>query len=326
MSGKVNIRAILTMAALCLVLNMVLTGCGGKYDKPLEIYKEYQTGAYNYGAPITGFQTATNMALTGGHLFISYRDSAALVDYFANGVHNQAVEFTGLERPTIVGEGLRSVAVLETADSLSVKVFRPGGGEPFLTFSDPDWVEIGGIAVDDDDNVYVSDFAMNFVRSYDNLGRPRFDIDLADSGFGIGHVISPTGLCFDGEALLIAEADEDKAQVQRVRVDEPQKGIVFSPTVPFISSFTDSAGNEINLRRPVSVATDAEGNIYVLDAELGRTFRYTSDGESDTPVQSSSIEDPITLIDAVAVGTYRERVYVFERGTGTIHIWYATVQ
>jgi len=303
---------------------MALAGCGGKYDKPLEVYKEYQAGAYNYGKPLTGFEFATHMAITGGHLFISYRDSSALVDYFASGVVNPGVEFEGLVRPTIVGEGLRAIAVVETADSLSVKVYRPGGGAPFLTFSDPDWVEIGGLAIDDDDNIYVSDVSKNFVRSYDTLGRPRFDIDLADSGFGIGHVMSPMGLCFDGEALLIAEADDEKAQVQKVSVDEPQQGIVFSETVPFISSFTDTAGNEVNLRRPVAVTTDALGNIYVLDAELGQTLRYTFDGEPDTPVKSSSIEDPDVLYDAIAVGTYRERVYVLERGTGTIHIWYST--
>jgi len=324
MSGSVRLRSIATVAVLCLVLNMVLAGCGGKYDKPLEVYKEYQAGAYNYGKPLTGFEFATHMAITGGHLFISYKDSSALVDYFASGVVNPGVEFEGLVRPTIVGEGLRAIAVVETADSLSVKVYRPGGGQPFLTFSDPDWVEIGGLAIDDDDNVYVSDVSMNFVRSYDTLGRPRFDIDLADSGFGIGHVMSPMGLCFDGEALLIAEADDEKAQVQKVSVDEPQQGIVFSETVPFISSFTDTAGNEVNLRRPVAVTTDALGNIYVLDAELGQTLRYTFDGEPDTPVKSSSIEDPNVLYDAIAVGTYRERVYVLERGTGTIHIWYST--
>ena len=114
--------------------------------------------------------------------------------------------------------------------------------------------------------------------------------------------------------------------MQKVSIHEPQQGIVFSETVPFISSFTDSAGNEMNLRRPVAVTTDANGNIYVLDAELGEIFRYTFDGESDTPVKSSSIEDPDVMNDAVAIGTYRERVYAFERGTGTIHIWYSTEQ
>ncbi len=334
MSGKpvnssmnsARFRSIATVAILCLVFNMVLAGCGGKYDKPLEYYKEYQLGAYNYGKPLTGFDAATHMAITGGHLFLSYKDSSALLDYFASGVLNPGVEFEGLVRPTIVGEGLRAVAVVETADSLSVKVFRPGGGEPFLTFSDPEWVEIGGLAIDDDDNIYVSDVAKNFVRSYDKLGRPRFEVDLADSGFGIGHVMSPMGLCFDGEALLIAEADDEKAQVQKINVNEPQQGIVFSETVPFISSFTDSAGNEINLRRPVAVATDGRGNIYVLDAELGQIFRYIFDGESDTPVKSSSIEDPDVLSDAVAIGTYMERIYAFERGTGTIHIWYSMEQ
>jgi hypothetical protein len=324
MMRNLNLRNIGTVAAIALALHLVLAGCGGKYDKPLEVYKEYQAGAYNYGAPLLGFDSGTHMAMTGGHFFMSYRDSGALLDYFANGVVNSGVEFEGLVSPTIVGEGLRAVAVVETAESLSVKVFRPGGGQPFLTFSDPDWRDIGGLAVDDDDNIYVSDTEQNFVRAYDATGAPRFEVDLADSGFGIGHVISPMGLHFDGEALLIAEADDDKAQVQRVSIHEPQQGIVFSETVPFLSFFTDSAGNDINLIRPVAVTTDTEGNIFVLDAELGRIFRYTFDGESDTPVQSSSIEDPEMMLDAVAIGTYRERVYAFERGTGTIHIWYST--
>ena len=321
-----DFNGLIRLALLIVAIHATLAGCGGKYDKPLEVYKEYQTGAYNYGAPLTGFEFATHMAITGGHLFVSYENDSALLDYFASGVHNKNVEFHGLIRPTVVGEGLRAIAVVETADTLAVKVFRPGGGEPFLVFSDPEWVEIGGLAIDDDDNIYVSDVARNFVRSYDKLGRRRFEIDLADSGFGIGHVMSPMGLCFDGEALLIAEADDEKAQVQKVSIDERQQGIVFSERVAYISSFIDSAGNARVLKRPVGVATDADGNIYVLDEELGKIFMYTFDGISDTEVNSPSIGGPDSLSAAVAVGTFLKRVYAFERGTGTIHVWYSTEQ
>jgi hypothetical protein len=327
MSGiPMNPRHILTIGLLGLALHMGLAGCGGKYDKPLEFYKEYQVGLYRYGAPLSGFEAATHMAVTGGHLFVSYENDSALLDFYSLGAPNMNVEFEGLIRPTIVGEGLRAIAVAETADSLSVKVFRPGGGEPILTFSDPDWVEIGGLAIDDDDNIYVSDVARNFVRSYDILGRERFEIDLADSGFGIGHVMSPRGLCFDGENLLIAEADQEKAQVQKIRVDEPQRGVVFSDKVPFITSFTDSAGNEIALVRPVGVATDSDGNIYVLDEGLGKLYRYTPEGISFAEVNSPLIEGPAVLSSAVAVGTYQGAVFAFERGTGIIHIWYSTEQ
>jgi outer membrane protein assembly factor BamB len=323
---KASTGYIVTIALACLALNLGLPGCGGKYDKPLEYYKEYQVGLYRYGAPLLGFEAATHMAVTGGHLFISYENDSALLDFYSLGAPNSNVEFEGVIRPTIVGEGARAIAVAETEDSLSVKVFRPGGGQPILTFSDPDWVEIGGLAIDDDDNVYVADAARNFVRSYDIQGRRRFEIDLADSGFGIGHVMTPRGLHFDGEHLLIAEADDEKAQVQRIRVDEPQQGVVFSPTVPFLSSFTDSVGNEIALVRPVGVSTDADGNVYVLDQGLGKVYRYTPEGVSFAEVNSPLIAGPAVLFDAVAIGTYQGAVFAFERDTGTIHVWYSTEQ
>ena len=335
MSGKpvnssmnsARLRSIVAVAVLCLAIHALIAGCGGKYDKPLEFDREYRIGLYRYGDSLSGFEFATHMAVTGGHLFVSFESDSALLDYFANGARNRNVEFEGVIQPTIVGEGLRAIAVVDMAGgTLAVKVFRPGGGEPFLTFHDPEWVEIGGVAIDDDDNVYVSDVVRNFVRSYDTLGRPRFEIDLADSGFGIGHVMSPMGLCFDGEALLIAEADDEKAQVQRISVHEPQRGIVFSTGVPFISSFTDSAGDEIAFSRPVGVATDIDGNIYVLDEGLGKIFRFTSEGEPYTEVNSPLIGGPSVLSSAVAVGTFGDRVFAFERATGIIHFLYSTEQ
>jgi sugar lactone lactonase YvrE len=269
--------------------------------------------------------------MTGNHFFVSFEEDSLVLDHFSGGRPDYTVEFTGLIRPTILGKGSRVVAVLDEIDPLTVRVYSAGGGDPLLEFSDPDWVSVGGLAVDEDGNVYVSDTQRNFVRAYDRLGKQRFGVDLADSGFGIGHVLSPRGLCFDGEALLIAEADPEKAQVQRISVDEPQRGLLFSPTIPFISSFTDSAGDEIALGRPISVCTDNQGFIFVLDDSLGRIFRYNPTGTSSAIVNGPGNLGPDTLQAATSIGTYENRgldesrVYALENGSGNIHYWYSII-
>ena len=322
-----QIRLTITaIAVLCFLITLL--GCGGKYDKPLEVFKEPQIGIYNYGKDYAGFELASDMTVRGGHLFITFESEGEVRDHFSNGRENQDVVFEGLTRPTVIGEGPRTIAVVDVQDTLIVKTFSPGGGSPLLIFNDPEWERIGGLAVDDGGNIYVSDIDQNFVRSYNSRGVRRFEIDLADSGFGIGHVFSPHGLCFDGEALLIAEADPEKAQVQRIAIDEPQKGIVFSDAVPFISSYTDGEGNELNLKRPIAVCTDRYGYIYVLDEELGKIFRYTADGLFSTTVNDTATLGPDSLLDARAVGTYGRKVYTLETaiGTGVIHFWESTEQ
>jgi hypothetical protein len=320
-------RGKVLFAAFPIALALLLSpGCGGKYDEPLEVFKEPQIGTYNYGKDLAGFELATDMVVLCGHLFVSFETEGKVRDHFANGREYPDRVFEGVVRPTEIGEGPRNIAVVDVLDSLTVRTYSPGGGSPLLSFKDPEWIQIGGLAVDDDGNTYVSDVARNFVRSYNSRGIRRFETDLADSGFGIGHVMSPHGLCFDGEALLIAEADPEKAQVQRVRIDKPQHGIPFSESVPYISSFTDEDGNEIALKRPVAVATDRYGYIYVLDEELGKIFRYTADGISSTLVNAPTILGPDSLLAATAIGTFGRKVFTLETGTGIIHFWESTEQ
>jgi hypothetical protein len=289
---------------LVLLMTVAWCGCGGKYDKPLE----------------------TDMSVTGGLIFASFESEGALRHYFADGEEIKGREFTGVVRPSVVGTGLRSIAIVDSLDSLVVKVYRPGGGDPIFTVHDPKWRRIGGLAIDDKDNVYVSDKARDFVRSYDPAGNLRFEADLADSGFGIGHVLSPRGLHFDGQALLIAQADPEKAQVQKVAVNQPQKGIPFSGTVPFIRSFTYEDGTQVPLAQPVDVTTDWLGNIYVLDKKLGQIFRYTAEGEPSALVNAPTTIGPDSLRAAISIGTFEINVYVLETGTGRIHYWYSTEQ
>ena len=136
--------------------------------------------------------------------------------------------------------------------------------------------------------------AKDFVRAYRPDGRPRFEVDLADSGFGIGHVMAPTGITLDAGTLLITEAHAEKVQVQRIRTDRPQTGIPFSASLPFLSTFIDEDGNEIPLSDPIGVAAGEDSSIFVLDRGLDMILRYDDVGNSIVVVNSPQSGGPPT--------------------------------
>ncbi|MGQ9603525.1 MAG: hypothetical protein ACUVUU_04880 [bacterium] len=303
-------------------------GCGGKYDKPLEVERTPKRGAYNYSDDYPGFEGAVSMAIAGGSIFVAYSDPLAprkLARYYAKGSLMEDVFFEGLEHPIAVGAGKHVIAVADSSTMIKVKIYELSGGDPVLEFSDPAWRSVGGLVVDDSGNVYVADSKRNFVRAYDSMGKPRFSVDLADSGFGIGHVIKPMGIYIDQGTLLISEGDRTKPGVQRISINEPQRGIIFSETVPFLREFVDEDSNLVNLESPVAVAIDHQRRIIVLDKALGKIIRFLPDGTSDAIVNSKDAGGPDSLPAAVSLGTYYDgrvdRVYCLEIETGVIHRW-----
>lgn len=313
----------------------VVAGCGGKYDKPLELSRAITLGEYYYLPAFRGFESSTTLSIAGGTLYVAFADSvsvppsATVRAYFSGGdpISEDLVRaFTGLTKPTAVGAGKRAIAVADAADKITVRMYGLSGGAPTLSFSDPDWSEVSALAVDDSGNVYVADAARNFVRAYKPDGRRRFQVDLADSGFGFGHVMRPMGLALDGQTLLIAEAHAEKAQVQRIRTDVPQTGVPFSDTVPFIVSFTDADGNQARLVSPIGVAAGREGSVFILDRGLGQILRFDAQGGFVTVVNSAASGGPPSLSDAVSLSTYNRpgtaaSVYVLDPTKGLIHRW-----
>jgi outer membrane protein assembly factor BamB len=318
---RVGITQLLIPAVLAALFVILFAGCGGKYEMPTETSKDARLGEYVHGGEYAWFEGAAHMAMIYGHIYVAFTEEGTVKRYYGDGDPERDIVFGGLERPFLVGAGGSGIAVADSSDEVSVKVYPLDGGTPFLTFSDPEWEMIGGLAVDDDGNIYVSDMARNFVRAYNASGNQRFGVDLADSGFGIGHVLSPRGLWIDGETLLIAESDGEKNQVQRVSITEPQKGIMFSSEIPLLSSFTDEEGNEWVFTGPSAVTADSDGNVYVMDHGLGKLFRFTPQGVSDAMVNSPDAGGPTHLLDPVAIGEYKNRIYTLERATATIHRW-----
>jgi DNA-binding beta-propeller fold protein YncE len=300
-------------------------GCGQRIDAPeqQEFSREPPTpDSYTRIYVRYDFDDAADLELARGGL-VYVNQGTGLRTYYGSVEGGPSYEFEGLIDPAVLCQAPGDSIVIADRGDTTVKIFGPWGGGPRTTFRDPDWVQFGGIAADDDGNIYVSDVKRNFVRAYYRDGTPRFEKDLADSGFGVGHVLEPRGLFFDGEGLLIA--DTGKGWVQKVSVDSAQVGIWW--LTGFLD--VDEQGNvvQIPFDSPVDVAADASGFVYVADQGNQRIFKFTADSESfavvnldsrDIPGLEPPQEPPRGLRSITANAS---RVYALDDSVGTILVW-----
>jgi len=299
-----------------------MLGCGGKMDPPGELYKEPRLSIYLYSGEYAGFEGASWLGVTGGRLFATFPGSGAVVAFNSRAEAANDVEFTGSQIPYLVGVGTYEIAVADSADTtVTVNAYSIGGGDPLWAVVDTDWVEIGGLAIHDDGYIYVSDARSNFVRAYDTDGSLMFGEDLADMGFGLGHVMGPRGIFIEEDTLYIAEADPEKAQVQRILVTVPQTGVPFSDTRPFLSTFIDTLGLELPLIEPIAVCVSFNGQIFVLDAGHGVIIEYNRDGTTAAIVTAPTSGGPVPLEGMNSIGPYGNRIYVLEPEAGVVHRW-----
>lgn len=307
---------------LAVALAAAMHGCGGKMDPPGELFREPRLSIYLYAGEYKGFSGASWLGVTGGRLYATFPDSGVVVAYRSTGTVESSVEFFGALKPYVLGIGTYEIAVADSADSVvTVKCYGISGGEPLWEVEDDEWVEVGGLAVGDDGVTYVADTRRNFIRAYDTNGSLKFGEDLADSGFGIGHVLSPQGIFIEEDTLYIAEANPEKAQVQRISVNQPQKGIPFSPTRPFLSTFIDTLGIEVPLIAPVAVCVNFFGQIFVLDEGHGLIIEYNRDGTTEAIVTAPTSGGPWPLIGVNSIGPYERRIYALEAEAGIVHRW-----
>ncbi len=299
-----------------------MLGCGGKIDPPGELFKEPRLSVYIYAGEYRGFSGASWLGVTGGRLYATFPDSGVVGAFNSRAEAATDVEFTGAVRPYAIGVGTYEIVVADSADTaVTVNAYGIGGGGPLWAIVDTEWVEIGGLAVDERGIVYVADTRRNFVRAYDQAGELVFGEDLADSGFGLGHVLGPSGIFIEEDTLYITESHEEKAQVQRISVNQPQTGIPFSETTPFLSTFTDTLGIETPLIAPIAVCVSFSGQIFVLDVGHGLIIEYNRDGTTEAIVTAPTSGGPVPLGDINSMGPYGLRIYALEPSLGVVHRW-----
>jgi DNA-binding beta-propeller fold protein YncE len=213
-------------------------------------------------------------------------------------------------------------------------------GDTVSSFTDTTVAWVQGIALDDQQRIYVAGLRILVTQNPENPfyyyrrfvwriqryvrggGDPNmpgcpWQRDLAysvDEGSGLGTVISPTGIDWSpaaGGALYIADTGNNRAQ----RRSDP-------PSADDYLMLDDDAGALI---APIDISADLAGFVYVIDGGHGSINRYEPAGQGlGQWVQRVDIEpsaDGKYLQKPVAVAADSSQVYVADGGAGVVAIF-----
>jgi sugar lactone lactonase YvrE len=174
---------------------------------------------------------------------------------------------TGLDRPSAVAVSPDNEIWVAEAWGRSLAIFDAQGallqrftGElpPNLKLNEPRALAIGA-----DGTVYIAD-GRRVVGFGWNAERKRHDGLKTAITYAL---VEPLGLCVDGERLYVADAG-----LQLVVIFDRRNSKV-------LGAFGGYGGGEGEFRRPVDVAVDEEGRIYVADQGNQRVQRFDKDGQ-----------------------------------------------
>ncbi len=150
----------------------------------------------------------------------------------------------------------------------------------------------GDVAVDNAGNLYIADTSNNVIRKVASGNISTYaGTGLAGSA-GDGSVAAsarlnnPTGIAVDAAGTLYI-ADSGNHKIRKVTID----GIITTVAGTGSAGFSGDGGRAVNaqLFRPLDVAVDASGNLYITDSNNNRVRRITADGLIATIAGSSKV-------------------------------------
>lgn len=224
-----------------------------------------------------------------------------------------------------------------------VREYFPDGGDTVSTFTDTTLAWVQGIAVDDQQRIYVSGLFILVTQNPNNpfLYERRFTWRIhrylrggsdpnmpgcnwrrdtgytVEEGSGLGTAEDPRGLDWtpaDGAGLFIADSGNNRAQ----RRSDP----------PSASDYLLLDGELLALNSPGDVSADLAGFSYVVDGGTSGVYRYrrVEDGGISTGeyVQRVDLEPSSTggvLQQPVAVAADNDLVYVADVQTGEVAVF-----
>ena len=143
--------------------------------------------------------------------------------------------------------------------------YRSGEEEFILQFgghgsANGEFLRATSLALDKDENVYVSDEHLNRISMFDKLG------NWGTPGSGEGEINRPWGLTFDKEDHLWM-VDSGNGRVQ-----------VFTKEGKFLRGWGKEGNREGEFDMPWGIAIDGQGDVYVADWRNHRVQKFNPDG------------------------------------------------
>ncbi len=122
----------------------------------------------------------------------------------------------------------------------------------------------GGLALDSNENIYVTDQMDNKVVAFDNEGGNLGK--WGASGSGVGEFNAPAGIALDSD---------DNVYIVDSRNERVQK---FTKDGKYLSQFGGPGSDDGQFRLPWGITIDAKGDIYVADWGNDRIQKFSPDG------------------------------------------------
>ena len=119
------------------------------------------------------------------------------------------------------------------------------------------------VALDSDENLYLSDEYFNKVTKFDREGNPISEWGI--KGSGEGEFNQPSGLLIRGEVMYVVDSRNNRIQMYTLGGD-------------FIGQWGSAGEGNAEFNLPWGICDDSEGNIYIADWRNDRVQKFDSQG------------------------------------------------
>ena len=214
---------------------------------------------------------------------------------------------TGINQPWGVSISSRGNIIVVEGGGWCVSIFKPegekiksigsGGFNPWQ-FWGP-----AGVAVDDDDNILVTDYVTCCIKKFTAYG--AFLTASEDLGLN-----NPAGIAFHPHSKKLFVAAFGNNCI-----------MILNPDLTFSSSFGSEGSGDGELNGPYDVAFDSKGAIYVADRGNDRIQVFTAEGKYLRQIGSKGSGEGELLEPASITIDHEDALYVAENGNNRISLF-----